>query len=381
MNKRFFVCIAILTFAAGGCVGSKQPSPQTASTASTAAAKAPPTTVRLTRKEVFRLGARGTVQLFGRQGENIVGGTGVVFDAARGLVVTNSHVVAGVVGLQARFRQENPIPAQVLGTAPCDDVAVVRLTDVPAGIRSIRFGNSSTVEHEDEVVALGYPASFADFATQDVVSTNGTVQSPRVAATPDPSLPRYPSTIQHSATINHGNSGGPLLNDRGQLIGINTLTNEGTEQQRVQGQYYAISINHIKPLLPRLVAGRSVANAGWDLVPLSEMSFEALYPEVGLGTPADGRVVDQYLSQQGIRGLYVIGVDADSPAAKANVVVGDGITGMQGTPVTTVPEVCDILQSSAPRTTLQLEGMYLTDAAQYQEKLGAPWTSKIRLSG
>ncbi|MFI5686937.1 trypsin-like peptidase domain-containing protein [Streptomyces sp. NPDC051636] len=102
---------------------------------------------------------------------------------------------------------EGPVPVavRVLGDDPCADVAVL---------------------------AIGYPESFENPATQKPVHTSGTVQSPNVPADPSPSLPHCPATIQHSATVNAGNSGGPLLDSDAKVVGLNTLTNP-----EARGQY------------------------------------------------------------------------------------------------------------------------------------------------
>lgn len=340
---------------------------------------APSTTVRkLTSKEVFDEARPGTVALRAKQGEEDVGGTGVVFDAAKGLVLTNAHVIAGTAALKARVLDQAEVPARVVATAPCEDVAVVQMTTVPPGTKAIPFGASAAVQNQDEVVALGYPASFANPAEQKLVSTSGTVQSPNVAAEPHPSLPRYASTIQHSATINPGNSGGPLLNDKAELIGLNTLANTGTRQQEVQGQYYAIAIDHIKQFLPDLVAGRSQADPGWDVAPFQFVPLADVFEATGYGTRADGVRADQLLAANDIDGMFVFGANPDSPADDANIEGGDLIERINGVPVTSVKAVCDILQSASPGQTLALEGRYLTSGGPEQE-FGEQWTTKLTL--
>jgi len=326
---------------------------------------------------VFTKSSPETVAIYGRQGDSVVGGTGVVIDAQRGLVLTNAHVVSGVAALKARVLDKTEVPARVLATAPCDDLAVVELTQMPPGIQAIELGDSALVKPADEVVALGYPSSFADPATQKVVFTEGRVQSVDVAAEPDPSLPKYPSTIQHSATINHGNSGGPLLNDRGQLVGVNTLGNEGTEEQQVQGQYYAISTNHIKPLLPDLLAGRSQAHPGWDIAAFSQVPLSAWFEGTGYGTAEQGQQADQFLIDNGVDGVFVFGVDAGSSAEEGQLEGGDLVTSINGASVTTAAEVCDILKSAAPGQTLGLEGYYLTSGTGQQ--FGEAWKTNVIL--
>ena len=341
---------------------------------------APTTTAprTLTSKEVFDAARPGTVALFAKQGDDDVGGTGVIFDAAKGLVLTNAHVVAGTAALKVRVNDQTEIPARILATAPCEDVAVVQLTNVPPDLKAIPLGSSAAVQNQDEVVALGYPTSFANPAEQKLVSTSGTVQSPNVAAEPDPSLPRFASAIQHSATINPGNSGGPLLNDRAELIGINTLRNIGTRDQPVQGQFYAIAIDHIKPLLPDLIAGRSQADAGWDIAPFSQVPLADVFEATGYGTRAEGLRADQELIGRGIDGMFVFGSNPGSPAEEAEIVGGDLVERINGVPVTTVKEVCDILQSTSPGQTLNVEGRWLVSGGGEHE-FGEEWVTKVTL--
>lgn len=333
---------------------------------------------KLSPKEVFDIGAPSTVALRAKQGENDVGGTGVIFDAAKGLILTNAHVVSGTAALKARVGDQAEVPARILGTAPCEDVAVLQFATVPPGLKAVTMGSSAAVANQDEVVALGFPASFADPASQKLVSTTGTVQSPDVAAEPDPSLPRYPHTIQHSATINPGNSGGPLLNDRGELIGINTLSNTGGGRQSVQGQFYAISVDHIKPMLADLAAGKSQADPGWDLAPFADVPLSEVFEATGYGTAEQGRQADQLLASSGIDGLFVFGANPGSPAEKANIEGGDLIESINDVPVTTMKEVCDVLQSATPGQTLGIEGRYLLSGGPEQE-FGDQWTTKLTL--
>jgi len=343
-------------------------------------AKPTTTTVgKLTSQQVFEIARPSAVELHAKLGADDVGGTGVIFDAVKGLILTNAHVVAGTSALKVKINDQAETPARLLGVAPCEDLAVVQLVTVPPGLKAMKFGSSAAVKNQDEVEALGYPASFADPATEKVISTSGTVQSPDVAAEPDPSLPMYPSTIQHSATINPGNSGGPLLNDRGELIGINTLSNPGSRKQPVQGQYYAISIDHIKPLLPDLIAGKSQADPGWRIAPFSQVFLSDVFAATGFGTPDEGKQADQLLADQNVDGIFVLGSNPGSPSDKANLGFGDLMETINRVPVASVKQVCDILQSAAPGSALELTGRYLTSGGSTHQ-FGDTWTDKITLS-
>jgi len=332
---------------------------------------------KLTSKQVFERARPGTVSITGKQGDSISGGTGVIIDAQDGLVLTNNHVVAGLAGLKARVLDEEEVPMQVVGTAPCDDLAVAKLTSVPPGVKEVPIGDSTRIQNQDEVTALGYPSSFEDPATQKVVSSNGTVQSPEVSAETGPSSPKLPSTIQHSATTNPGNSGGPLLNNRAQLVGINTLYNPG-EDRPIENQFYAVTTERVNQLLPDLKAGKKLADAGWDIAAFQEVPISALFEETGYGTAAQGEQLDQLIQQAGIDGVVVFGTTAGSPAEKARITGGDMVTSIAGANVATASDVCEALQSATPGEPVSVEGLYLTSGGT-EASPGDDWSVRMKL--
>lgn len=333
------------------------------------------------------------VELSGKLGDGSVGGSGVVIDAANGYVLTNAHVISGLSALTAKVGDNVATtgPARVVAQAPCDDIAIVQLVNRPAGLKAIEVGSSATVKSGEQVTAFGYPASFENPDQQTVVLTSGPVSSPQVAAEPDASLPKYPSTIQHQAPINPGNSGGPLVNGFGQLIGLNTLTNTQQGGQAIQGQYYAIAIDHIKPLLATLEAGKNVSYAGWDLTPIADVSLRDVFAnDPAFNTANDGhditpaaakfgseiqRAISQDTAQQG---LYVNFTDTGSPAKKAKVFGGDMITSIEDTPVKTVSDVCAIIASHGPGSRISIRGRYL-DSATNVDTVDDPWKVQMTL--
>jgi S1-C subfamily serine protease len=322
------------------------------------------------------------VEISGKEGSSVVGGSGVVVDAAKGLVLTNAHVGAGLASIQAKVGDDAGTqgPARVVATAPCDDIAIVQLVNRPPSLRAMPLGSSAAVANGQAVTAFGYPASFANPEQQTVVSTTGTVSSPNVPADPAPDLPHYASTIQHQAPINPGNSGGPLVDAQGRLIGINTLGNTQQGGRTVQGQYYAISIDHIKQLLPGLEAGTSQADVGWDLVPLNEVDLRLEFAQDGRWQDgALGAQVARAVSQPPVSdGLYVRGAATGSPAEKASLGYGDLIDKIEGTPVKTVADVCSIVQSHAAGSKLFVHGQYLNSASA-KNKIFRGWTDHVTL--
>ena len=334
---------------------------------------------KMTTKEVFEKGRPATVEISGKQGENPSGGTGVIYDAKRGLVVTNAHVVTGLTSLKAKVNDQTTVPVRVLGVAPCEDLAVVQMQNKPEGLKQASFGKSKDITNQDEVTALGYPTSFEDPEKQKVVSTNGTVQSPNVSATPDKSSPKLPATIQHSATINPGNSGGPLFNDKGELVGINTLYNPG-EERPVQGQYYAIASDHAKQIVSQLASGKSLANPGWNLAAFSEVPLSRFFEQTGFGTAEEGTLADRQLASRGVDGVFVTGVESGSAAEKADPPVepGDLIRSINGTPVPTVADACEVLQSASPGQALKINGVVI--ASGDRDDFGNQFTTNVTAS-
>jgi len=336
-------------------------------------------TTALTPQEVIESAKPATVELFGKVGDSTVGGSGVVYDAANGRILTNAHVVEGVSQLKVKVGDQLPtLPARVVGQAPCDDLAVVQLGQLPPDLAELPLGDSATVENGDHVTVLGYPSGFQRAQQQAVSTTEGTVSNPSVIGNQiSADLPRYQSLIQHQAPVNPGNSGGPLVDDQGDVIGINALTSapEGN-----QGQYFAISINQAKSVLPQLEAGDNPAYIGLSTVPLRMYPDQALAADFAYQYGSD--VVDEaravHLSKRDYDGLYVLSSELGSPARRADIFPGDLIERIDGTRVTTVPKYCSILRSAAPGQTLAVDTRILTDGKQLDDVFGAV-TVKVKV--
>ncbi|MET8772809.1 S1C family serine protease [Streptomyces sp. NPDC004658] len=326
-------------------------------------------------QDIFEEAAPGTVHVVGE----VRAGSGFIYDADKGLIVTNAHVVAGESALKAVVQDKGEVAVRILGIDPCEDVAVLQFSAPQEDLKALEFADSRDVKAADAVTAIGYPASFEkDVEAQKPVYTAGSVQSPNVPADPSPSLPHYADTIQHSATINHGSSGGPLLDADGKVIGVNTLGNPEAE-----GQYYSISSDHVRPLLDGLASGDRHNDPGWLLGSLDDPDLARTYQE---DPKAEQLVADtqERLVKDGTSGLFVEDVATNSEAAKADLEFGDVITAVKDTRVATVGDLCDVLQSATPGEKLPLEGKYSLNAGATTDeghvtRFGEDWSTDLLL--
>jgi S1-C subfamily serine protease len=292
----------------------------------------PPKPAKLTNQQIVEKVKPSVVRLVGRSAGTRPSGTGIVIDAKQGLVLTNDHVVAGTAALDAIWNGQDIGAAQIVAQAPCNDMAVVRLTRPPVGLKQIEVASSASLVAGDDVTALGFP--WTPDAQSTVTPTFGQVSKVNVPANPQgvmaPDLPVYPSVIQHTAAINPGNSGGPLVNDRGQLVGMNSL---GASD--LHGEAWAISTDEINRLLPQLKAGKNSDYMGWSLLPVRMLAN------------ADPALVGVSNLAQAADGLMVTGVESNSPAFRAHFERGDIVTSLNGEPVQTMADACAIVQSQS----------------------------------
>ncbi len=337
--------------------------------------------VVLTSQEIIAKATPATVKLSGRLGDAKVGGTGVLYSTDAGArVLTNAHVVQGLSTITAEVEGDN-VTARRVGTAPCQDLAVLELVNAPPDLVTMPLGESATVESADEVVALGFPITAQRSGSASITSTTGEVSNADVVGNEiSPDLPEYPQLIQHTATVNPGNSGGPLINEAGEVVGINTLSSAGSDV--VEGQSYAISIDHVKSILPTLEAGQDQVALGWNLLPLEFVPPEELAVDLieqfGISSGLAVRVANSIVGS-GDKGLYNLGSEPGSPAAKAQIVQGDLIKEINGSSVKTIPQVCKILESASPGQTLQIDGQFVASGTVDQLIDESPFRVEMKI--
>jgi S1-C subfamily serine protease len=177
------------------------------------------------------------------QGQQI--GSGVIIDT-RGDIVTNNHVVSGAQSINAVLNNGATEQAQLIGTDPADDLAVVRIAPF-AHMTAAQIGDSSKLVVGQEVLAIGNPLGITETATRGIVSALNRSVTESTGAT-------ISQAIQTDASINPGNSGGALVNLQGQLVGIPTLTAVNTESNTpANGVGFAIPSNLVVTAVQRMI--------------------------------------------------------------------------------------------------------------------------------
>jgi S1-C subfamily serine protease len=298
-----------------------------------AAEKLSPSVVKI---DVAQAGRSRSGEPRERQG----GGSGLVF-TPDGLILTNSHVVHGATRIQVSFADGQRFPARTIGDDPATDLAVVRV-DVPnhdaANLVAAPLGDSRKLRVGQLAIAIGNPYGFQYTVTAGVVSALGR------------SLRSYSGrmiddVIQTDASLNPGNSGGPLVTSDGRVIGVNTATIMGA-----QGLCFAIGINTAK-----FVAGRLLQEGK---IRRSYIGVEAQT------TPLHRRLVRFYnLPQE--TGVVVISVTEGSPAKKAGLREGDVIAALDGKPVAGVDDLHRLLTDARVGVSTKLTVLRWTEKLEF----------------
>ena len=257
-------------------------------------------------------------------GERNGNGSGWVYDAEEGLIVTNAHVVDGGQEFDIGVDGDPDLrKASVEGVAPCDDLAVLRVQDTE-GLRTMPLGSQADISQGDRLLTLGYPGNGT--TEDDLQVTDGVVSVVQTradeAALSDPDFAVYPNVIQTDAAINGGNSGGPAITEDGKLAGVNTLASTVT-----QNQNFAIGVDRVKELLPTLTAGESYGWAGFGFaaIPQVELASAGL-PDIGGGA------------------LLVTSIVPGTGSENEKIFEEDLVTAVNGVPVETRRQYCSAVR-------------------------------------
>jgi 2-alkenal reductase len=180
-------------------------------------------------------------------------GSGFVWDA-QGHIVTNDHVVRGADQLQVTFSDGVVLPAELIGSDPDSDLAVIQVDAKLVKFMPVEQGNIKEVQVGQRAIAIGNPFGLVGTMTKGIVSAIGR-SIPAITGF------SIPMAIQTDAAINPGNSGGPLLNDRGQVIGVNAQIRSATSTPANSGIGFAIPINIAQRVVPALIANGQYKHA------------------------------------------------------------------------------------------------------------------------
>jgi putative serine protease PepD len=272
----------------------------------------------LSVNSIYKRTYRGVVEVkvnsqtsdpFGGSRSQSAEGSGFVYDTS-GHVITNQHVVAGATSMRVTFWNDRTYTAHVVGTDPSTDLAVLKVDAPSSVLYPLTLGDSSKVQVGDNVVAIGAPFGLAETVTAGIVSAlHRQMTSPNQFSIDD--------SIQTDAAINHGNSGGPLLDAQAHVIGVNAQIE--SDSGGSDGVGFAIPSNTIKSIATQLISSGKAQHA-------------YLGVELGGNTTA----------------ARVVSVRTGTPAAKAGLKAGDVITSLGGTKISNADELRAAISARKP---------------------------------
>ncbi len=274
------------------------------------------------------------------ESQSTILGSGFVYDK-EGHIVTNSHVIDGSKTVDITFVDGNTYTASVVGNDPFSDISVLEITDssfLPSSAEnsttnSLVMGNSSNLQVGQQIIAIGNPFGLSDTMTTGIISQVG-----RLLPNPNTGF-SIPDGIQTDAVINLGNSGGPLLNTKGEVIGMNTAISSSSGT--FSGVGFAIPSNTISRIVPVLIQKGSYSH------PWLGISGGSITPDLA----------QRANLPKNIKGVIVGSVQSGSPADKAGLMgasqdimnlnphIGDIITAIDNHPVRRIDDIINYIES------------------------------------
>jgi len=261
----------------------------------------------LSVQSIYRLAYKGVVEIAASQGQ----GSGFVYDG-NGHIVTNAHVVEGASSVFVKFWNGKSYTAQVVGIDASTDLAVLKVNAPVSEVFPLSLGDSSKLAVGDSVVAIGSPFGLEGTVTSGIVSAlHREMTSPNHFA--------IDNSIQTDAAINHGNSGGPLLDSQGKVVGVTSQieSNSGGNE----GVGFAIPSNTVSSIAAQLISNGKAEHAFLGVV-LRDSSSQT------------GAAISQ--------------VRAGTPAAQANLRAGDVVTAAAGKPIASASELRAVINAHRP---------------------------------
>ncbi len=300
--------------------------------------------------EIYERAASGVVQITSTSGS--VGssapqqalGSGFVLDKA-GHIVTNYHVVEGADEIRVSFSNRDIVEAQLVGTDPSTDLAVLQVDESASALTPLRLGDSDKVQVGDPVVAIGNPFGLDRTATAGIVSALQRLITAPNSFTID-------HVIQTDAPINHGNSGGPLLNARGQVIGVNTQIETGGVASGNVGIGFSVPSNTVKDVIAQIMRTGRVDHAYLGI------SGQAVTSDVAetYNLPVEaGVLVESVTSGSGAGKAGLQGGETQVVVAGETYVLGgDIIVGLDGKQISTIEQLRDAIAAHKPGDKVKL---------------------------
>jgi putative serine protease PepD len=268
--------------------------------------------------DVYNRTAKGVVEItvdstasspFGGSQRQQAQGSGFVYDSA-GHIVTNDHVVDGAQTISVRFWNGASYKATLVGADPSTDLAVIKVNAPSSVLHPIALGNSGSLQVGQPVVAIGSPFGLENSVTAGIISAlHREMTAPNNFTIAD--------SIQTDAAINHGNSGGPLLDLTGKVVGVNAQIE--SDSGGSDGVGFAIPASTVRSIATQLIGGGTVKHA---------------YLGVSIGTASNGVRIEQ--------------VRPGTPAAQAGLQVGDVVTAVGGRAVRSANELSTAIDAKKP---------------------------------
>jgi S1-C subfamily serine protease len=251
-------------------------------------------------------------------------GSGFIF-TKDGLIMTNSHVVHGAAEIEVTISDGGRFVADIVGDDPETDLAVIRIS--AANLTPARLGDSKSIRPGQLAIAIGNPYGFQTTVTAGVVSALGRSLRSRSGRLID-------NVIQTDAALNPGNSGGPLVNSRGEVIGVNSAMIMGA-----QGICFAIAIDTAKFVAARLIKDGRIRRGYIGVA--------------GQNVPLHRRLV-RFHDLPVESGVLVVSIEPNSPARKAGLLEGDLIIGYDRRPIAGIDDLHRVLTENAVGVTAPL---------------------------
>lgn len=281
--------------------------------------KAMPASAESQMLQQFQQRFGGQLQIPQQNGPRTGVGSGFII-SAEGDIVTNNHVVDGATEVKVKLSDGRSFDATVVGRDPMTDVALLRIT-TGESLPAVKFGSSDSIRVGDEAIAVGNPFGLGGTVTTGIISA----KSRDIHSGP------FDNYIQTDAAINKGNSGGPLFNSDGEVIGMNTaiFSPDGGSV----GIGFAVPADMVKSVVADLADDGSI-DRGWLGVQIKPMSDEVA-AVLGYDTP---------------KGAVIESVQPDSPAAKAGFKAGDIVLSFAGQSIDTLRDLPRVVAGTNPET-------------------------------